>query len=94
MFVVGNGSCVRRWRPSGEPGFPQLVGEIWSMWKVKLQALLKYKGLWLLSSRSLRRERSVSAAKALMILYNRDVFVKLIVGAHCSKGLGEFEAEL
>ena len=61
---------------------PQLVGENWSTWRDKFQALLEYKGLFVAIEQpeSVDGKKASGQAKALMILHTQDAFVKLIVG--------------
>ena len=61
---------------------PQLVGENWSIWKAKFQALLEYKGLFVAIEQpeSVEGRKASGQAKALMVLHTQDAFVKLIVG--------------
>jgi hypothetical protein len=59
----------------------KLGGDNWSIWKVKFQALLEYKGFFVAIEESKTEDgkKASKQAKVLMILHIEDVFVKLIV---------------
>ena len=61
---------------------PQLVGENWSIWKAKFQALLEYKGLFVAIEQpeSVEGRKVSSQARGLMLIHTEDAYVKLIEG--------------